>query len=276
MKRYIAFAVLGVGLAFLACKRQDKIDVQAFREVTEDLARVEGEQTYLNDAMDSQGETGGNRRVAGVDTTVLPPCAQVSFDSAQRLLTIDFGATNCLCRDGVYRRGKVMVRFSGPVWHQAGSRAFLTTDSFFVNDNQHIVEKALFHEGINSAGERVLRDTVFLHRVITPDGTVQWEATRVYRQIQGQTTLIRRDDIWLIEGRGQGISRRGSAFTTQITTPLKVRGDCTFGHPVSGVWTLATQNHTVTLNYDPYGNEACDRVASLQVDNGNPVNITLR
>lgn len=276
MMRHAVLAALGVGLAFIACKRQEKIDPQAFREISEDLARVEGEQTYLNDATDNQGESAGNRRVAGADTTVLPPCAQVSFDSTQRLLTIDFGATNCLCRDGVYRRGKVLVRFSGPVWYQAGSRALITTDSFFVNDNQHIIEKVLFHEGLNSAGERVLRDTVLLHRVITPDGTVQWEATRTYRHVQGQNTLTRRDDVWLIEGQGQGTSRRGNPFTTQITTPLKVRGDCVFGHPVQGVWTLSTQNHTITLNYDPYGNQACDRVASLQVDNGNPVNITLR
>lgn len=277
-QRFLSLAALMIGLAIVACKRQTKetIDPEAFREVVEDYARVESEQNYLSDVTDNQGESAANRRIAGVDSTLLPGCAQVSFDSTQRLLTIDFGPTNCLCRDGVYRRGKVLVRFSGPPWHQAGSRAVLTTDSFFVNDNQHIVEKVLFHEGINSAGERVIRDTVVSHQVITPNGTIQWSAQRTFRQIQGQTTLTRWDDIWLIEGGAQGISRRGQPFTTQIVVPLKIVGNCIFRHPVKGIWKLTTQNHTLTLNYDPYNNEACDRVASLQVDNGNPVNITLR
>ncbi|MCS7153444.1 MAG: hypothetical protein N2253_02985 [Bacteroidia bacterium] len=276
MKRHISLAAFITILLVVGCKRKEQVSPEAFREVAEDMARLEGEQSHTNSIADEQGEIRVLRRVGGADSTLLPPCAQVSYDSVQRLLTIDFGRTNCLCRDGVYRRGKILVQFSGPRWRQAGARAFITTDSFFVNDNQHIIQKVLFHEGLNASGERVLRDTVISHQVITPDGTVQWSATRTYRQTQGQNTLNRRDDVWLIEGGAQGTSRRGRPFSTQIIDPLKVVISCVFEHPVKGIWRLTTQNHTVTLNYDPYGNEACDRVASLQVDNGSPVNITLR
>ncbi|MCS7188298.1 MAG: hypothetical protein NZ933_00680 [Bacteroidia bacterium] len=260
------------------CKKKEKEnpDVSLFQEAAEDNARAEGEQNFLSDAVDNQGETSDPRRVAGTDSAFLPPCARVSYDANTRRLTIDFGPTNCLCRDGVYRRGKVYVTFSGPQWLTAGSRAYVTTDSFFVNDNQHIVEKILFNEGINQAGERVIRDTVQLHKVITPNGTHQWSATRTYRQIQGQSTWMRWDDIWLIEGNAQGTTRRGNSYTIQILSPLKVVGSCIFRVPVKGIWQLNTQNRTVKVNYDPYNNEACDRVASVQVDNQNPVNITLR
>lgn len=275
---YLGTLLLGA-MAFLyvgGCKKKETFDPTAFQEAAEDNARVEAEQNFVGDAVDNQGENTGSRRVAGTDSTYLPQCATVTYDSSQRRLTINFGSTNCLCRDGVYRRGKILVTFSGPQWPAAGARAYITTDSFFVNDNQHIVQKILFHEGINSAGERILRDTVQNHQVITPNGTIQWSATRTLRQTAGQNTWQRWDDIWLIEGSGQGTSRRGNPFTTQILDPIKIVGSCIFRVPVKGIWQLSTQNHTLKINYDPYNNEACDRVASVQVDNQNPVNVTIR
>jgi hypothetical protein len=224
----------------------------------------------------NKGTYGPNRRVGGVDSTYLPRCAQVSYDSTQRRLTIDFGSTNCLCRDGVYRRGRIYVTFSGPVWPAPGASALITTDSFYVNDNRHDVEKVLVHVGLNSAGHRILRDTVRRHIVTTPNGTIQWSATREYRQTQGQNTWMRWDDVWFIGGSAQGTSRRNRPFTTQVTDSLKVLGNCIFRVPVKGIIQLNTQNHTVILNYDPYNNQACDRVASVQVDNQAPVNITIR
>jgi hypothetical protein len=272
----VCAAFLVAPVLMVSCKKRETFDPTALQEAAGDQARVEAEQNFLGDATDNQGENDGSRRVAGVDSTYLPACATVTYNSSTRRLTIDFGTTNCLCRDGVYRRGKVYVDFSGPVWPAAGARAYLTTDNFFVNDNQHLVQKILFHEGINSAGERVLRDTVQQHQVITPDGTIQWSATRTFRQTQGQNTWQRWDDVWLIEGSAQGTSRRNNPFTTQILDPLKVVGSCIFRVPVKGIWQLSTQNHTVKVNYDPYNNEACDRVASVQVDNRNPVNVTIQ
>jgi hypothetical protein len=87
---------------------------------------------------------------------------------------------------------------------------------------------------------------------------------------------MRWDDVWFIGGSAQGTSRRNRPFTTQVTDSLKVLGNCIFRVPVKGIIQLNTQNHTVIINYDPYNNEACDRVASVQVDNQAPVNITIR
>jgi hypothetical protein len=260
----------------ISCRKKEKPDPTEIREAAEDQAYAEGESNFIGDAVDEQGEYGPNRRVAGTDSTYLPRCAQVSYDSVQRRLTIDFGPTNCLCRDGVYRRGKIFVTFSGPRWPLSGASALITTSNFFVNDNQHDVEKVLIHDGINNNGERILRDTVRRHIVTTPAGTIRWSATRLYRQTQGQNTWMRWDDVWFIGGSAQGTSRRNRPFSTQTTDSLKVMGNCIFRVPIKGVIQLNTQNHTVILNYDPYNNQACDRVASVQVDNNPPVNITIR
>ncbi len=258
-----------------SCKKKESFDPTEFQEAAEDQSRAEAESNYIGDAVDEQGES-PLRRVFGPDSSFLPRCAQVSYDSTRRRLTIDFGDTNCLCRDGVYRRGKIYVSFSGPQWPAPNATALITTDSFYVNDNRHDVEKVLFQAGLNAAGHRIIRDTVRRHIVTTPNGTIQWSAIREYRQTQGQNTPMRWDDIWFIGGGAQGTSRRNRPFSTQITDSLKIMGSCIFRVPVKGIIRLNTQNHTVILNYDPYNNEACDRVASVQVDNRNPVNITLR
>jgi hypothetical protein len=270
--------LLGSGLwVAQGCRKKEKaFDPTEIQEAAGDQSTAEGESNFIGDVVDEQGEYGPNRRVGGVDSTYLPRCAQVSYDSTQRRLTIDFGSTNCLCRDGVYRRGRIYVTFSGPVWPAPGASALITTDSFYVNDNRHDVEKVLVNVGLNSAGHRILRDTVRRHIVTTPNGTIQWSATREYRQTQGQNTWMRWDDVWFIGGSAQGTSRRNRPFTTQVTDSLMVLGNCIFRVPVKGIIQLNTQNHTVILNYDPYNNQACDRVASVQVDNRAPVNITIR
>lgn len=260
-----------------SCKKKEKdtFNPTEFQEAAEDQSRAEAESNFIGDAVDEQGES-PNRRVAGPDSSSLPRCARISYDSTRRRLTIDFGDTNCLCRDGVYRRGKIYVSFFGPRWPAPNATALITTDSFYVNDNRHDVEKVLFHAGLDSAGHRIIRDTVRRHIITTPDGTIQWSAIREYRQTQGQNTYMRWDDIWFIGGSSQGTSRRNRSFSTRITDSLKIVGSCFFRVPVRGIIQLNTQNHTVILNYDPYNNEACDGVASVRVDNQNPVNITLR
>jgi len=268
--------VSGLWVAYGCRKKEKAFDTKEIREAAEDQSTAEGESNFIGDVVDEQWTYGPNRRVGGVDSTYLPRCAQVSYDSTQRRLTIDFGSTNCLCRDGVYRRGRIYVTFSGPVWPAPGASALITTDSFYVNDNRHDVEKVLVHVGLNSAGHRILRDTVRRHIVTTPNGTIQWSAIREYRQTQGQNTWMRWDDVWFIGGSAQGTSRRNRPFTTQVTDSLKVLGNCIFRVPVKGIIKLNTQNHSVILNYDPYNNQACDRVASVQVDNQAPVNITIR
>ena len=44
---------------------------------------------------------------------LISTCAQRTYVSDTRTLTIDFGSTNCLCPDGRYRRGKIVVVFTG-------------------------------------------------------------------------------------------------------------------------------------------------------------------
>jgi hypothetical protein len=50
------------------------------------------------------------------DTVFMGTCVLATLDTTAStwVLTIDFGATNCLCTDSKYRRGKIICVFTGP------------------------------------------------------------------------------------------------------------------------------------------------------------------
>ncbi|MGQ9863603.1 MAG: hypothetical protein ACUVRD_03850 [Bacteroidia bacterium] len=276
--KFVFGVALAISLVSVGCRKEKKttFDPTEFAQSAEDNARVEGEQNAIQNMVNEQGERPTQRRLGSADSTLLPRCATVSVDTTQRKVVIDFGDTNCLCRDGVYRRGEIHVQFQGPRYPNPGATAVITPVNYFVNDNQHQATKIWTFLGPNAQGENVWRDSVPSASVTTPNGTISWSALRTIKQIQGQNTpRFVLDDIYVIEGGSQGTNRRGTNFTNTITTPLKVVMSCVFRHPVKGVIQHQTPNNTVILNYDPYGNEACDRVASIQVGSNNPVNITL-
>ena len=83
----------------------------------------------------------------------LSSCATVTLDTTvfPRVLTIDFGDTNCLGKDGRYRRGKILVSFTGR-YYRPGTIITTTFDNFYVNDNQIEGTKVVTNNGRNDQG----------------------------------------------------------------------------------------------------------------------------
>ncbi|HPR58363.1 MAG TPA: hypothetical protein PK915_08340 [Bacteroidales bacterium] len=79
---------------------------------------------------DDLGDRLGDCVTITLDTTVMP-----------HVLTIDFGEENCLCRDGKWRRGKIIVTFTGH-FHQTGAVITHTLDNYYVNDNWYRVQRS--------------------------------------------------------------------------------------------------------------------------------------
>ena len=63
--------------------------------------------------------TGNHLKLFPGNRMFLSECATVTLDTTvfPRELTIDFGKENCLCRDGKYRRGKIIISFNGRYRH---------------------------------------------------------------------------------------------------------------------------------------------------------------
>ena len=69
------------------------------------------------------------------DTVYMGTCVLATLDLNvfPFKLTIDFGPVDCKCDDGIYRRGKMFVTFSGDYW-QPGTVIAYTFENFFIKN----------------------------------------------------------------------------------------------------------------------------------------------
>ena len=195
-------------------------------------------------------------------------CATRTFDAVTHTLTIDFGPTNCLCPDGRYRRGKIIVRFTTDVnTRRAG--AVVTRENYFVNDNQHTATRTFTDLGAGSFTVAVTNASIIR---ANNGGTHSWTANWTFTRTGGLGTPQVSDDVYNVTGASAGTNRNGVSYTTTIVTPLVKRADC-FKYFVQGTVSITNSNNK-TMSLD-YGNGSCDNVATVTV-NGHTRTITLR
>ncbi|GAB3194375.1 hypothetical protein GCM10027293_02510 [Pontibacter aydingkolensis] len=263
--------LLGSTLTFTACQREDESQAAIEAESAEDNALTEGEFTsvdaYVEDASAAEPLLAGNMALA----ESLPACATSSYNRDTRTLTIDFGTTNCTCRDGLNRRGKIIAVFDGK-YGEVGSSVTITPQNYFVNDNQLTGTKVKTY-----LGNRKISVVVTGASLTTPRGTATWQANRIIEKIAGYDTPRISDDVWLITGEASGVNRRGVAYTAVIEQPLKkVLAPGCARNFVAGVLTITNERGGIlSLNYDPVGGEPCDKIAEVTV-NGRKKIIQLR
>lgn len=270
-------------LTFIGCKDNSVDPILESIKSAEDNSVVESEYSSIFEYVDDEGENsplmaiGKNENqpvTQKVQISLLPNCATKTIDTINRIITIDFGTTNCLCLDGVYRRGKIVAQFIGP-YRQIGSKVIVTLVDYFVNDNNVTGTKTI---------ERVLQFKWSVEvrdaSVTTPTGKITWESDRTVERIAGNSTPLNIwDDEYVYTGTATGINRKGVAFSVTIdpSYPLKkkIQLGCasTF---ISGHLTIANdKGDTMILNYDPIGGEPCDKIGEVTI-NGVTRRITLR
>jgi len=204
----------------------------------------------------------------------LSNCATVSLDTTAfpRVLTIDFGDTNCLSNDGRYRRGKILVSFTGR-YRKPGTIITTTFDNYYVNDNEVEGTKVVTNNGFNDA--RHMSWTISVNGVITlagGKGTITWKSQRTREWVEGSDTPHNRwDDVFLITGQASGNRANGLSWARKITNPLKVELACRF--IVSGTVEIKPEGKPMrTLDF---GDGECDNLATVTV-NGKTYTIHLR
>jgi hypothetical protein len=214
----------------------------------------------------------GNNEVARTDSPqdiyeALSACATITRDTVSnpRIITIDFGSTNCLCNDGRYRRGKIIVSYADGRYFDIGSVKTITFDNYFRNDNQVEGTRTVTNNGRNSANQLNWTINAQNMKITRPDGSFHtWNSTRTRTMLNGESTPLNwRDDEYNISGSASGVNVRGVAYTATITTPLHRKLDCRWID--SGVIKITPDDKpTRTLDY---GNGACDRLLTVSVNN---------
>jgi hypothetical protein len=198
-------------------------------------------------------------------------CATRTYDYENRLLTIDFGPTNCLCPDGRYRRGKILVQFmTATLTRRAG--ATVTRQNYYVNDNHHTATRIFIDLGNGSFSVDVPSASIIR---ANNGGTHSWTAHWEFQRTAGYGTPQVADDAYSVTGYSNGTNRRNVSYTSTIQTPLIKRGDCP-KYYVAGILNISNTNgKTMTLNYDPSGTQSCDNTALVTI-NGRTRTIMLR
>lgn len=279
---FLLIALFGSLLVFNACKQNSTNPVTDSIKSSEDNAMVDAEFSTIYSMVDSQNDAlksgidhfdkGNGILVATVKKSdLLPACAVVTWDSATKVLLIDFGTENCLCQDDMWRRGKIKVTYNGK-YPEVNSGYTVTLDNFYVQDMNVFGTKTVKFLGLFK-----VQITVANGGMVTPTGTIKWSSDRTIEKLWGQLTpKTLWDDIYSITGNASGVNREGTAFTVTIDVPLKKALICQKKDFISGVITIQNDNDkTLSVDYNANGDEGCNKLAKVTV-NGVTKIITLR
>lgn len=267
-----ALIATSVVLFMDSCKKKDNTSSTTTEDTGYASDHSTSEKTF-NDVesisdMAANVSSGGSLGYKTAETTI-GACATVTKTTgATNVITIDFGSVNCLCNDGSYRRGKIIVTYTGNYADSASTHA-ITFDNYYQNDNQVTGTKTVTNMGHNSAGQTYFNVHV-AGSVILANGSGTLSATwdRVRTWISTGTV-----NVYQISGSGTLTRANGTTVAVAITSPLVIASNCRWIEAGTVTYTLPS-GLTRVMNY---GNTAvCDAEAQLTLPNGKVYNIALK
>lgn len=271
-------AILAGALLLTACRRDQKDNNVTNNSTTEDtgyaddIARMDQSFDEVDGFADQATEMGSLQLKGGANT--LSNCATITKDTVGTpdSLIIDFGPTNCLCKDGRYRRGKIIITQTGH-YKDSGFIRHFGFENYHVNDNWIYGGKSVVNKGHNSSGHIYYEININGHIVInaTKD-TASHVSSRIRTFTAGENTTQIADDEYNITGSGTMTKANGKTYAMTITSPLHIAANCNWIE--SGTVSILPQGATNArvLNY---GNGNCDDQATITV-NGNTKTIILK
>jgi hypothetical protein len=189
--------------------------------------------------------------VITLDTTVSP-----------KVLTVDYGSTNCTCNDGKTRRGKIITTFTG-AYLSPGTVITHTTDNYYVNDIKYDGVKTVTNMGLNNNSQPYFDVQINGSATTTTGEIINYTSTRVRTWTAGfMTPLTYMDDEYDITSTGTATYASGGGYTAQTLTPIHIKVGCPF--PVSGQLQITPSSKPVrTIDY---GSGSCDYTFTVTVN----------
>ncbi len=245
----------------------------AFAQTTNDDAASASSQ--LEDDRLSGSVSVSGSITGSADGLLLGSCATVTVDTTVKphILTIDFGSTNCLCFDGKYRKGKIVVSFTGR-YRDSASMHTISFSNYYVNNYKVEGSQTVVNEGHNAKGNlsfsiqtnTTITDTTGKQLTFTSNRTREWIAGENTKGWHGWS-----DDVYSITGTASGTGFNGASFNASITNPLIVALNCQW---VEKGTIAFTPSGKLTRTID-FGDGTCDSKATVTIA-GITFPITLR
>jgi hypothetical protein len=188
----------------------------------------------------------------------------VTHDESAKKITVDFGS-GCTSPNGVTRKGKVFLSYSGTNFLFPGSSIVTTFDGYEVNGLKVQGTRTITNAGIDLINSKVTLNVKIENGVITwPDNSSVTYSSNQVRQV----TLGSAGYEVSATGTASGISRKGFEYTATVTESLIIKEDCARTGvyvPSSGVLSFTFLGITASVDY---GSGTCDKVVVVTYPGG--------
>ena len=255
--------MLSLALTFTSCRKDE--DPAGDTSASSDDAYAESIYDNVSNIGDEAYAVSSNTlKSVEITRNYLSDCVEISLDtvSIPHALIIDFGEENCLCNDGKYRRGIIIVSFTGHFW-RPGTVLTYEFDNYHVNDNRVEGTKVITNMGFNDEDNMYYSfEVIGVIYLANNGGTISWNSSMEVEWIEGIDTFILRDDVYLISGEADGIRANGYTWEREIINPLRKEIGCK--HFVSG--TVEMRPEGLAIRLLDYGNGECDNIATVIID----------
>jgi hypothetical protein len=257
----VSVITLSVFTLVVSCHKQKKVTPVTTTEDTGYASDQSTSEQAFNDVSTISDQAMATTSGGSLGYRGTSGCATVHHSADTT--TIDFGSTNCMCRDGRNRKGKILVIHTGGHYADSGHVHTITFDNYFVNDNK----------GHNASGHLYFNIAINGAVILSGGrGTVSEVSSRVRTWVAGESTATdRSDDAYEITGSGSITRANGTVVSTIITAPLQVAYSCRWIQ--AGTIQFAFGGKTRTINYG--STPACDDQATVTMASGATRTITL-
>jgi hypothetical protein len=212
----------GLCTAFFACNRQTVTDDTS--TITNDDNAAENAFYDMKVAADSAG-TEAKTKLKSLTKDSCVAVEVISYDAATKTgkVELDFGTTNCPCKDGKQRRGKIEVEYKGDK-KVVGTQVIYTPNQYFVNDFGVAGKKTVTYSAPYTWTIKVENGVV-----TKPDGkTITWSSNRVRTMVSGTSTPEPNDDAYEVSGTSSGKNSAGNDYSFETETPLLFSYGCQY------------------------------------------------
>ena len=278
---FLIVLVLNGIILINACKKEKTVEELEYdTQTSEDNSLAEG---TFNDVSNIAGQALESDslityRLGSPQITLLSTCATVTNtpdSSGGGIIIVNFGSTNCYCRDSRFRRGTININYTG---HYRDSTTVITTtfDDYFVGKEstrmfQVTGSKTVTNNGHNTDGNLNFSVSVNGHLINSEGISMDWTSVRNREWYKGSNTPLNwDDDEYVITGSSSGTNFKGNSFMANITHGLHINS-CHY--ITEGIFELTPTGKPIRIL--DYGNGDCDSIATITI-NGKSFNIILR
>jgi hypothetical protein len=271
-------------LLLFSCQKETSQVEQPATEITEEEARVMADESTqaeasFDDVEDLSMMAAEEEAIASEDgrgTIIFPfvelrlrlgPCANITVspnDSTYpKTITIDFG-NGCICADGKFRAGKVVIHLTAPIRRPG---AVMTVTFVRYHLNRAHIEGTKIVSNLSAGGNIKFTVQVVGGKVTFPSGRgYKVNSLKYVRQVEGGNTRTIRDDVYKIEGRSKTEFNNGLTVVLDTETPLVKKVICPWIS--DGKLKIKINRHVLFLDYGAPNNGACDNKALLSWNGG--------